>query len=78
MDCRFSIVDFIRPSRGPPQADFRFAATLGMLFKDPRRTLGLNEFEALRFVFLFWIRRFRGNDTGEGDGKGRPYGLLGK
>ena len=34
---------------------------------DPRRTLGLNDFEALRFAFLFWIRRFGGNDKCGGD-----------
>ena len=33
---------------------------------DPRRTLGLNGFESLRDIVLFWIRRFCGNDKGSG------------
>ena len=34
------------------------------LFLDPRRTLGLNEFEALRFVLLFWIPACAGMTRG--------------
>ena len=45
-----------------------------MLFLDPRRTLGLNELEALRFVFFILDSRLRGNDTGGGG----LFGLFGR
>ena len=41
----FSIFDFILELDRPS----------AMVFTNPRRTLGLNGFEALRFVFLFWV-----------------------
>ncbi len=42
----------------------RFGALSCFCFLDPRRTLGLNEFEVLRFVLLFWIPACAGMTRG--------------